>query len=54
MPTGTQGEPRAPGSIDATPIVLKAAGAQQDRLDWYTIELTEGQRSGIAVPILHR
>jgi L,D-transpeptidase ErfK/SrfK len=50
----TQGEPRAPASIDAMPIVLEAAGPQQDRLDWYTIELAEGQRSGVAVPILRR
>jgi L,D-transpeptidase ErfK/SrfK len=48
----SQGEPRSPGAVDADPIVLKAAGSQADRLDWYTIALAEEQRNGIAVPVI--
>ena len=50
----SQVEPRSPGTVDAEAIVLKAAGREADRLDWYTIDLAEGERNSIAVPILNR
>jgi L,D-transpeptidase ErfK/SrfK len=48
----TQGEPREPGEVDAEPVVLKAAGDQVARLDWYRINLAQEQRNGIAIPVL--
>jgi len=49
----SEGAPRSPSSADAEPIVLKAAGGEADRIDWYAVGLAEQQRTGIAVPILH-
>jgi L,D-transpeptidase ErfK/SrfK len=50
----SQGEPRSPGAVDAEAIVLKAAGGQADRLDWYAIALAEEQRNGVPVPVIRR
>jgi len=50
----SQGEPRSPGTVDAEAIILKAVGRDVDRLNWYAIDLAEGERNGVAVPILNR
>jgi hypothetical protein len=44
------GAPRSTLAVDADALVLKAAGADAPRLDWYTIHLAETRRDGIAVP----
>jgi L,D-transpeptidase ErfK/SrfK len=46
-----EGAPRSPLAIDADDLVLKAAGADSDRLDWYTIHLAETRRDGVAVQV---
>ena len=45
------GAPRSTIAADADDLVVKAAGAQEYRLDWYTIHLAEAQRNGIPVRI---
>ncbi|HXQ52191.1 MAG TPA: L,D-transpeptidase family protein [Stellaceae bacterium] len=47
----TTGAPRSPIGADADDLVVKFAGAQADRLDWYAIHLAEAQRSGVPVQI---
>ncbi|HUZ74195.1 MAG TPA: L,D-transpeptidase family protein [Stellaceae bacterium] len=45
------GKPRSFLGVDADDLVIKAAGTQAYRLDWYTIHLEEAKRSGIVVQI---
>ena len=45
------GAPRSPIAADADDMVVRAAGAQANRLDWYTIHLSMAQRSGIVTQI---
>lgn len=45
------GQPISNEGINADDLVLKAAGDQADRLDWYTIHLAEAHRDGIPVQI---
>jgi L,D-transpeptidase ErfK/SrfK len=47
----TTGQPRSTIAADADDLVLKAAGFQAERLDWYAIHLAEAQRSGTPVRI---
>ena len=47
----TEGAPRSTLAVDADALVLKAAGADAPRLDWYTIHLAETRRDGIAVQV---
>jgi L,D-transpeptidase ErfK/SrfK len=47
----TYGVPRAEIAADADDIVAKAAGADVDRLNWYTIHLAENRRDGVPVQI---
>lgn len=47
----TYGVPRAEIAADADDIVAKAAGADLDRLNWYTIYLAENWRDGVPVQI---
>jgi L,D-transpeptidase ErfK/SrfK len=47
----SEGAPRSALAIDADDLVLKAAGADADRLDWYTIHLAETRRDGVAVQV---
>ncbi len=46
------GRPRSVGEVDADALVLKAAGRAAGDLNWYAIHLAEGQRNGVAVPVL--
>jgi L,D-transpeptidase ErfK/SrfK len=50
----TEGAPRSTLAVDADALVLKAAGADTPRLDWYTIHLAETRRDGIAVQMTGR
>jgi L,D-transpeptidase ErfK/SrfK len=43
------GVPRAVIAADADDLIVKAAGADVGRLDWYTIHLAEARRDGIPV-----
>jgi L,D-transpeptidase ErfK/SrfK len=45
------GQPRAASVADADGMVMRAAGADADRLDWPAIHWTEGRRSGLATPV---
>jgi L,D-transpeptidase ErfK/SrfK len=47
----TYGVPRAVIAADADDLVVKAAGAEAGRLDWYTIHLAENRRDGIPVEV---
>ncbi len=47
----TEGAPRSTLAVDADAVVLKAAGADAPRLDWYTIHLAETRRDGVAVQV---
>ena len=47
----TTGMPRSPIAFDADELVLKAAGAQANRLNWYVVHLAQAQRDGITVKI---
>ena len=47
----TKGRPRSSIAIDADALVLKAAGLDAGRLDWYTIHLAETRRSGVPVEV---
>ncbi len=46
-----KGVPRSSSAIDADELVLKAAGLDAGRLDWYTIHLAETRRSGVPVQV---
>jgi L,D-transpeptidase ErfK/SrfK len=46
-----EGMPRSTEAIDADDLVIKAAGADAARLDWYTIHLAEARRDGVAVQV---
>jgi len=46
-----EGAPRSTEAIDADDLVVKAAGGDAPRLDWYTIHLAETRRDGIPVQI---
>ncbi|HEX7966649.1 MAG TPA: L,D-transpeptidase family protein [Stellaceae bacterium] len=46
-----KGAPRSSIAIDADALVLKAAGLDAGRLDWYTIHLAETRRSGVPVQV---
>ena len=46
-----EGAPRSTEAIDADDLVVKAAGVDAPRLDWYTIHLAETRRDGIPVQI---
>ncbi len=46
-----RGVSRSSIAIDADPLVLKAAGHDAGRLEWYTIHLAEMQRSGVPVQV---
>jgi len=43
----SSGTPRSSIAADADELVLKAAGAQADRLNWYAVHLAESERSGV-------
>lgn len=45
----TKGVPRAEIAADADGLVVKAAGTDVDRLNWYAIHLAEDRRDGIPV-----
>jgi len=47
----TTGAPRAEIAADADDLVVKVAGAEDKRLDWYAIHLAENQRTGIPVQV---
>lgn len=45
------GKPHAALAFNADPLILKAAGNDADRLDWYAIQLAEQTRTGVAVQV---
>jgi len=45
------GQPNSNAGIDADDLVLKAAGAERNRLNWYAIHLAEARRDGMPVQI---
>lgn len=45
------GEPLSSEAIDADALILKAAGARANQLDWYAIHLAEARRDGIPLRI---
>ena len=45
------GEPRSTIAIEADDLVIKAAGLDAGRLDWYTIHLAETRRTGVPVRV---
>lgn len=45
------GAPSSSAAVDADDLILKAAGEEASRLDWYTIHLAEARRDGIPVQI---
>jgi L,D-transpeptidase ErfK/SrfK len=47
----SKGTPRSTEAADADDLVVKAAGADAMRLDWYTIHLAETRRDGVAVQV---
>lgn len=46
-----EGVPRSTEAVDADDLVVKAAGIDAARLDWYTIHLAELRRDGVAVRV---
>jgi L,D-transpeptidase ErfK/SrfK len=46
-----KGAPRSTLAVDADDLVLRAAGEDVGRLDWYTIHLAETRRDGVAVQV---
>jgi L,D-transpeptidase ErfK/SrfK len=48
-----EGAPRSTEAVDADEQVVKAAGADAERLDWYAIHLAEVKRDGVPVQITH-
>lgn len=47
----SKGAPRSPIAIDADALVLKAAGLDAGRIDWYSVHLAEAQRTGAPVQV---
>lgn len=47
----SEGAPRSTEAIDADDLVIKAAGWDASRLDWYTIHLAETRRDGVPVQV---
>ncbi len=47
----TTGAPTTTGAVDADALVLRAAGADAQRLDWYAIHLAEERRDGMPVQV---
>lgn len=47
----TTGMPATTGAVDADALVIAAAGAAAQRLDWYAIHLAEERRDGIPVQV---
>lgn len=47
----TTGMPATTGAVDADALVVDAAGADVQRLDWYAIHLAEERRDGIPVQV---
>ena len=45
------GKPLTTGSVDADALVIRAAGEDVQRLDWYTIHLAEMRRDGMPVQV---
>jgi L,D-transpeptidase ErfK/SrfK len=46
-----EGAPGSTEAIDGDDLVVKAAGGDVPRLDWYTIHLAEVQRTGVPVQV---
>lgn len=46
-----KGRPRSPIAIEADALVLKAAGLDAGRIDWYSVHLAAEQRRGVAVQV---
>jgi L,D-transpeptidase ErfK/SrfK len=47
----SEGAPHSTEAIDADDLVVKAAGWDAPRLDWYTIHLAETRRDGVPVQV---
>jgi L,D-transpeptidase ErfK/SrfK len=47
----TKGAPHSPLAVDADDLVIKAAGGDARRLDWYTIHMAEVARDGLPVQV---
>jgi L,D-transpeptidase ErfK/SrfK len=45
------GAPRSSEAVDADDLVIKAAGLDAGRLDWYSVHLAETRRDGVPVQV---
>jgi L,D-transpeptidase ErfK/SrfK len=46
-----EGAPRSTEAVDADELVLKRAGEDAPRIDWYTVHLAETRRNGLPVQV---